>query len=424
MTGLVMSFFVFFFLLSMSEISTDSVSPKKNVILAFSGGLDTSFLVPYLISKGYGVYTATVNTGGFSADEMAVIAQKSKDLGAYGHTAIDAVSELYNDFVVKIIQANYLRGGVYPACVGPERIIAAKKIAELASQMGISVVAHGSTGAGNDQVRFDLALRAMMESVEILAPIRDEGFTRAQEVEYLKTKGVIVPQKNLDYSINVGVLGTTIGGKETKTPLGLVPDEIYPNVATIESAPEIGEEIVIGFEKGVAVSLNGVAMNGLALIDAVKIVAQKHGVGRGAHLGTTILGIKGRIVFEAAALRVLVEAHKELEKSVLTSKQIFWKDHLGVVWGDGVHEGLYFDPVIADIEAMMLSSQRTVTGEVTVRLHKGNIIVVGSKSQYSLMDSAFASYGEENSFWNGRDAQGFSKIYGLEGIIAHKKHQL
>lgn len=420
MTGLVMSFFVFFFYLSMSEISPSATK----VILAFSGGLDTSFLVPYLMEKGYSVYTATVNTGGFTPEEMTAIAQKSKDLGAYGHTAINAVPELYNDFVVKIIQANYLRGGVYPACVGPERIIAAKKIAELASMMGISVVAHGSTGAGNDQVRFDLALRAMMSSVEILAPIRDEGFTRAQEVEYLKTKGVVIPQKNLDYSINVGVLGTTIGGKETKTPLGLVPDEIYPHVATIVSAPEAGEEIEIGFKQGVAVSINGVAMDDLALIDAVKSVAQKHGVGRGAHLGTTILGIKGRVVFEAAALRVLIEAHKELEKSVLTSKQIFWKDHLGVVWGDSVHEGLYFDPVVADIEAMIASSQKTVTGVVTVRLHKGNIIVVGSKSEYSLMDSAFASYGEENSFWNGRDAQGFSKIYGLEGIIAHKKHQL
>lgn len=404
----------------MSEISPSA----KKVILAFSGGLDTSFLVPYLMEKGYSVYTATVNTGGFTPEEMTAIAKKSKDLGAYGHTAINAIPELYNDFVVKIIQANYLRGGVYPACVGPERIIAAKKIAELASMMGITTVAHGSTGAGNDQVRFDLALRARLSSVEILAPIRDEGFTRAQEVEYLKTKGVVIPQKNLDYSINVGVLGTTIGGKETKTPLGLVPDEIYPHVATIVSAPETGEEIEIGFKQGVAASVNGVAMDDLALIDAVKSVAQKHGVGRGAHLGTTILGIKGRIVFEAAALRVLIEAHKELEKSVLTAKQIFWKDHLGVVWGDSVHEGLYFDPVVADIEAMIASSQKTVTGVVTVRLHKGNIIVVGSKSEYSLMDSAFASYGEENSFWNGRDAQGFSKIYGLEGIIAHKKHQL
>ncbi len=396
--------------------------PKaKKIILAFSGGLDTSFLVPYLIEKGYGVYTATVNTGGFSGAEMAAIAKKSKDLGAYGHKEINAVNELYDDFVVKIIQANYLRGGVYPACVGPERIVAAKKIAELASKMGITTVAHGSTGAGNDQVRFDLCLRAMIDNVEILAPIRDEQFTRPQEVAYLKTKGVEVPQKNLDYSINVGVLGTTIGGKETKTPLGLVPDEIYPNIATIESAPNKGEELKIGFEKGVAVSVNSQKMAGLKLIDTIKTVAQRNGVGRGTHLGTTILGIKGRIVFEAAALRVLIEVHKELEKSVLTSKQIFWKDHLGSVWGDSVHEGLYFDPVIEDIEAMIDSSQKTVTGEVTLRLHKGNIIIVGSKSPYSLMDSKFASYGEENSFWNGRDAQGFSKIYGLEGIIAHKK---
>lgn len=413
---------VFYFCIIL--INAPTMANLQKVILAFSGGLDTSFLVPYLMEKGYEVHTVTVNTGGFTNEDMALIAEKSKSLGAASHQAIDAVTDLYEDFVVKVIQTNYLRGGVYPACVGPERIVAAKRIAELAVKMGVSVVAHGSTGAGNDQVRFDLALRAVMDEVTVLAPIRDEQFTRAQEVEYLATKGVVIPQKNLDYSINVGVLGTTIGGKETKTPFGLVPDEIYPNVATVANAPEAGEELTIEFVEGVAVGVNGAPLSGLAMIDAVKSVAQRNAVGRGAHLGTTILGIKGRVVFEAAALRVLIEAHRELEKSVLTSKQIFWKDHLGNVWGDSVHEGLYFDPVVTDIEAMVLSSQKTVTGTVMVKLQKGNIVVVGSKSQYSLMDSAVASYGEENSYWNGRDAQGFSKIYGLEGIIAYKKHHL
>lgn len=394
----------------------------KKIILAFSGGLDTTYLVPYLQDKGYQVITATVNTGGFTSEQLVKIAEKSAKLGAIEHKEIDATSELYDNFVVKVIQANYLRGGVYPACVGPERLVAAQKIAQLAKDMGINVVAHGSTGAGNDQIRFDLALRALIDDVEIIVPIRDEQITRQQEVEFLEARGIQVPPKSLDYSINVGVLGTTVGGGETKGTLGLPPDDVYPFVKAISDTPDEAVTVKIGFKNGVPVSLNSDAMAGITLIDKLRGIAQEHGVGKGSHLGTTILGIKGRVVFESAAISILIAAHKELEKSVLTSKQSFWKDHLGTVWGDMVHEGLYFDPLVSDIEAMIDSSQKNVTGVATIKLHKGNIIIVGSESEYSLLDNNIASYGEENSFWDGRDAKGFAKIYGLEGIIAYKKH--
>ena len=394
----------------------------KKVILAFSGGLDTTFCVPYLQDKGYEVITVTVDTGGFSSVELEDIAGKSKSLGASEHIVVDAKAELYDEFVVKVVQGNYLRGGAYPACVGPERIVAAKAIACVMNEKGIKVVAHGSTGAGNDQVRFDLCLRALVDGVEIIAPVRDEGFTRDFEVEYLKKKGVDVPSSTKDYSVNVGVLGTTIAGKETSSTTGLPNDSVYPGVKSIDDTSDVSAEIEIGFEKGVPVSVNGEKIEGISLIQKLKEIGQEHGIGKGSHLGATILGIKGRIVFEAAAMQILIAAHKELEKSVLTSKQAFWKDHLGTVWGDMVHEGLYFDPVIKDIEALIDSSQKFVTGKVILKLYKGNIIVVGAESEYSLMDKEIADYGEGNSLWNGQEAKGFAKIYGLEGVIAHKKH--
>ena len=324
--------------------------------------------------------------------------------------------------MVKIIQGNYRRGGPYPACVGPERIVTAEAIAKIANDRGITVIAHGSTGAGNDQVRFDLVLRALIPGVTILAPIRDEQWTRDKEVEYLASKGVEVSAATKDYSINVGVLGTTIGGKETKGTLGLPPDEIYPGVQPISKTPDQLEELTIGFERGMPVSLNGITLPSMELLSTVKSLAEKHGVGKGTHLGTTILGIKGRIVFEAAAMHVLIAAHKELEKSVLTSKQIFWKDHLATVWGDMVHEGLAFDPVVTDIEAMIDSSQKFVTGDVVVRFFKGNLEVLGSTGPYSLLDRSVGTYGEENSLWDGRDATGFCKLYGLESVISYRKH--
>ena len=396
----------------------------EKVILAFSGGLDTTYCMPYLQEKGYEVITVTVNTGGFTTEQLEKISTWSKKLGSIEHIEIDAQADLYDEFVAAIIKGNYLRGGTYPACVGPERIVAAKRIAELANQRGIKKIVHGSTGAGNDQVRFDLALRAMITNVEVIVPIRDESLTREQEMEYLKAKGIEMNMSAKDYSINVGVLGTTIGGKETKTPLGLPPDEVYPFVKPIVDTPNEAEELKIAFEHGMPIALNGEEMHGLEIIKAIKSLAEKHGIGKDSHLGTTILGIKGRIVFEAGALKILIAAHRELEKSVLTSKQIFWKDHLSNVWGDLVHEGLYFDPVVKDIEAMINSCEKNVSGEVRIKLLKGNIIVEGSESPHSLLDSSLGIYGEENMAWNGRDAEGFCKIYGLEGLIAYKKNNL
>lgn len=394
----------------------------KKALLAFSGGLDTTFCMPYLQEKGYEVTTITVNTGGFTKEELEKIEAKSKKLGAVEHIFIDAVDEFYEDFVKKVVWANYLRGGSYPACVGPERVVAAKTIAEVAKEKGIHTVVHGSTGAGNDQIRFDLCLRAILPEVEIIAPIRDEQLTRAQEVEYLKERGIEVDVGAKDYSVNVGVLGTTIGGKETGTTESLPPDDVFPFVKPLKECGD-GVKMTLKFEKGEVVEVNGEAIVGVPMIQKIRKIAEDNGVGKGSHLGTTILGIKGRIVFEAAAMKVIIAAHTELEKSVLTSKQVFWKNHLGTVWGDMVHEGLYFDPVITDIEAMMQSSQETVSGEVYINLVKGNVYLIGSKSKFSLMDSSIASYGEENAFWDGRDAQGFAKIYGLEGVIANHKRK-
>ena len=311
------------------------------LILAFSGGLDTTFCIPYFQDKGYEIVTITVNTGGFSPEELQEIAQKSADLGAIEHIQIDAADQLYQQFVTKIIQANYLRSGTYPACVGPERIIAAQKIAEVSLKKNITTIAHGSTGAGNDQVRFDLALKALVPNVEILAPIRDEGFTRENELKFLKEKGIDVSDQSKDYSINVGVLGTTIGGKETKGTLGLPPDKIYPTVKPIDQSLAEPEKITISFEKGTPTAINGKSIEGAELIQELNELTSKHGYGKDSHLGSTILGIKGRIVFEAPALKLLIKAHQELEKSVLTSKQQFWKNHLGTVWGDLIHEGLF-----------------------------------------------------------------------------------
>jgi argininosuccinate synthase len=395
-----------------------------SIILAFSGGLDTTFCIPYLKEEGYDVITATVNTGGFTKKELIEIAEKSKTLGASEHFQLDAEDELYDHYVTKIIQGNYLRGGSYPACVGPERIVAAKAIAELAKEKNITAVAHGSTGAGNDQVRFDLVLKALIPGVTIIAPIRDKGLTRAQEIQYLQEKGIEVPAGAKDYSINIGVLGTTIGGKETTGTMGLPPEEVYPSVTPLKNTPDAPAEITITFKEGMPVALNGEALSSVQFIQKIKALADKHGIGKGSHLGTTILGIKGRIAFEAAAMSVLIDAHKELEKSVLTSKQIFWKDHLATVWGDMIHEGLAFDPLIQDIEAFIGSSQKFVSGEVKVQLFKGNIIPIGSTSEYSLLDTSLGVYGEENSLWDGKDAAGFCKIYGLEGVIAHQKHNL
>jgi argininosuccinate synthase len=362
-----------------------------------------------------------VDTGSFSAAERAAIAARSKEVGAVAHHHLDARETFYTDFVSWVIKANYMRGGVYPACVGPERVVAAKAVAELAQRLGIDTVVHGSTGAGNDQIRFDLALRVLAPGLTVLAPIRELGLTRAAETAYLRERGFPVSDAVKDYSINVGLLGTTIGGKETLGTLGVPAESAYTLTTAPEQAPNTPETLTIQFQDGLPVALDGTRYaDGCALIGALNARAGAHGIGRGVHLGTTVLGIKGRVAFEAPALVTLISAHVELEKAVLTSKQIFWKGQLGTLYGDMLHEGLYFDPLMRDLEAFMASSQGRVTGTVSLSLYKGHVTILGSQSPFSLMAHDVAVYGEQNAYWSGRDAEGFSRLYGLEGLIAAK----
>jgi argininosuccinate synthase len=391
------------------------------IVLAFSGGLDTSFCVPYL-RETYGepVYTATINTGGLTDQEAAAVERRALDLGAEKHVLIDGRQDLFDEHLSYLVKGNVLRGGVYPLCVGPERVTQAKKVIEVARQMGARAVAHGSTGAGNDQVRFDVALRLLAADLEIITPIRALALSRQDTTAYLREHGFDVPDKTTTYSINRGLWGTTIGGRETLSTSEPLPDDAYPDTTTPADAPDEAAEIVIGFENGIPVSLDSTVMDPIVLIEALNSQAASHGVGRGIHVGDTILGIKGRVAFEAPAPIVLITAHRELEKIVLTRWQRFQKDHLADFYGQMLHEGQYFDPVMRDIEAYLDSSQKPVTGSVHVRLFKGNVQVLGCQSPYSMFDTGVATYGETNELWDGRDAQGFTQIYGVQALLARR----
>ncbi len=389
---------------------------KKKVVLAFSGGLDTSFCVLWLKKQGFEVVTLTVDTGGFTKKDLAQIKNQADILNVSNHITKSAKGEFYDQIVTYVIKGNLLRGGVYPLCAGPERIIIAQKLVEVAASENAEYVAHGSTGAGNDQVRFDVAIKTLALNLKIIAPIRDLNITRNQEVEYLRKLNVPVNSISKSYSINKGLLGVTIGGKETKNSWESPPDEVYPGIRPFEKTPDMPEEIIINFQKGLP-------LNGIKIMKKLEDLGGKHGVGKGIHLGTTILGIKGRIAFAAPAITILIKAHTELEKLVLTKWQLFWKNQLSEVYGNFLHEALYYDPVMRDIEALINSSQDNVTGKVKVRLYKGNIVIVGVKSPYSLLNKKVAVYGEENTLWNGRDAAGFTKIYGIQSILtARLKH--
>ncbi|CAM3248734.1 argininosuccinate synthase [Rhodothermus bifroesti] len=390
-----------------------------SIVLAFSGGLDTSFCVPYL-RETYKepVYTVTVNTGGFTAEALAEIEALSQRLGAAGHFTLDGRYELFRDHLSYLIKGNVLRGGVYPLCVGPERIVQARKVVELARQLGARAIAHGSTGAGNDQVRFDVALRILADDLEILTPIRELGLSRAAATAYLRERGIAVPEKKTAYSINRGLWGTTIGGRETHTTTDPLPDEAYPDTVSPAQAPDTPLELTLTFTQGIPTALDGEALDPVTLIERLNQLGAAHGVGRGIHVGDTILGIKGRVGFEAPAALILITAHRELEKIVLTRWQRYQKDHLADFYGMLLHEGQYFDPVMRDIEAFLDSSQTVVTGTVGVRLFKGNIEVLGCDSPYSLFNARVATYGEQNRLWDGRDAQGFTRIYGVQALLA------
>lgn len=397
----------------------------KKAILAFSGGLDTSFCVLWLKEKGYQVITCTVDTGGFTKAEFKEIEAKAKELGVLKHISIDAKKEFYKKVVTYIIRGNLQRGGIYPLCVGPERIIQAAKVVETAREENAKIIVHGSTGAGNDQVRFDTAVRILYPECQILAPIRDLGMTRKKETEYLLSHGFAVSQKSTGYSVNTGILGTTIGGGETKNSWESPPENVYPGYSgsNVSKSPI---ELMISFKEGLPVDIkvqrlmNNIT-DGLNILQLLNQIGNKYGIGRGIHLGTTILGIKGRVAFSAPGISILIKAHQELEKLVMTQNQLFWKETLCQVYGNLIHESSYFDALGRDIEKFIESSQKHVTGLVRLKLFDGYMKVLGAKSPYSLMDLQMAIYGEENKLWDGRDAAGFSKIYGIESLIWQSK---
>ena len=389
---------------------------KRPLALAFSGGLDTSYCVPRLTEQGYAVHTVYVNTGGATDDERAAIRRQAERVGAVQHHEVDAREEVFSRFVTWLIQGNVLRGEVYPLSVAAERTQQALSVIAVAREIGAEAVAHGSTGAGNDQVRFDIALRVLAPELAIVTPIRDEGLTRERAIAYLAERGLPVPAKASAYSVNAGLWGTTWGGGWTHDTWAGPPAELLDPPAEAPGPTEL----VIGWDHGIPVSLDGTTLSGPDLIARLSELSARYGLGRNIHVGETALGIKGRIGFEAGAALLLIAAHRELEKLVLTKWQLFWKDQLGRFYGDRLHEGHYFDPALRDIEAMFRSSQQRVTGETRVRLAPGRFMVVGSRSPYSMMDRSVATYGEENRLWTGDEARAFARIGAIPSLLAER----
>ncbi|HRR62625.1 MAG TPA: argininosuccinate synthase [Paludibacteraceae bacterium] len=381
---------------------------KEKVVLAFSGGLDTSFCVKYLSEeKGFDVYTAIANTGGFSEEDLKKIEEKAYQLGAVKHVTLDITREFYEKGIKYMVFGNVLRNGTYPISVSSERIFQAIAIINYAKEIGANYVAHGSTGAGNDQVRFDLTFQVLAPEINIIAPIRDLSLTREYEIDYLKQHGYEADFKKMEYSINKGLWGTSIGGKETLKSEQTLPEEAYPSQVT-----EKDEKIIsIEFEKGEICGINGEKnTDKIALIQQLENIASKYGIGRDMHIGDTIIGIKGRVAFEAAAPILIINAHKMLEKHTLTKWQQYWKDQLGTWYGMFLHEALYLEPVMRDIEKFLESSQKNVSGTVYIKLRPYCFTLVGVDSPFDLMKTELGEYGETNKGWTAEEVKGFIKM--------------
>lgn len=393
---------------------------KKKVVLAFSGGLDTSFCCIYLAQDlNLEVHSVVVNTGGFDEKELKQIEERALSLGVASHNVIDETPNYYNDSIKYLIFGNVLKNATYPLSVSAERVCQATAIANYAKKIGAECVAHGSTGAGNDQVRFDMIFDILIPNVEVITPIRDLKLSREEEIDYLKKHGVEINAEKAKYSINKGLWGTSVGGKETLTSNEYLPEESWPTPIT-KTNPE---RISIDFIKGEPVALNNEKMTSVEVIQKLQELAQPFGIGRDIHVGDTIIGIKGRVGFEAASPIILVKAHHTLEKHVLTKWQLSWKDQLGTFYGNFLHEGQFHDPIMRDIEAFLQSSQETVNGKVIVELHPNYFTIIGIESENDLMSSKFGTYGEMNNSWTGEDVKGFSKIFGNQVSIWHKVNQ-
>ncbi len=392
---------------------------NKKVVLGFSGGLDTSYCVKYFTDElGYEVHTIIVNTGGFSQAELAKIEAHAFALGAKTHVCVDAVNNYYNSIIKYLIFGNCLKNNTYPLSVSAERLSQALHIAEHAKTMKADAVAHGSTGAGNDQVRFDMIFNIMIPGVEIITPIRDKKLSREEEIAYLKSKGVDMNFEKSTYSINKGLWGTSVGGKETLNSNGMLHEEAWPTQVDKTLAPR---QVKLHFVKG---ELKGIDEkqfdNPVEAIQNLQSITGAYGVGRDIHVGDTIIGIKGRVGFEAAAPMIIIKAHHALEKHVLTKWQLSWKDQLSQFYGNWLHEGQIMDPVMRDIEQYFESAQQQVTGDVFVHLELYRFYITGVSSAYDLMSSQFGKYGEMNNGWTGEDVRGFTKIFGNQTSIFHQ----
>ncbi|MCC4227787.1 argininosuccinate synthase [Zunongwangia profunda] len=385
----------------------------KKVVIAYSGGLDTSYCAKSLSNEGFEVHAVSVNTGGFSKEEVQKIGDNAKKIGATTYKNIDAVSSFYTKVVKYLIFGNVLKNNTYPLSVSAERIVQAIEIINYAKEIGAKYIAHGSTGAGNDQVRFDMIFQIIAPEIEIITPIRDKQLSRQEEIDYLKENGVEMNWEKSKYSVNKGLWGTSVGGAETLTSNEPLPESAFPSQL---SEKEIGK-ISLSFTKGELTAINDKENSPENNIQILEEIAKKYAIGRDIHVGDTIIGIKGRVGFEAAAASIIIKSHHLLEKHTLSKWQLQHKDYVANWYGTHLHEGQYLDPVMRDFEALLQSSQERVTGKVFVSLHPYRFVLDGISSPYDLMNSNFGNYGEENKAWTASDAKGFIKILSNAGKI-------
>ncbi len=389
------------------------MATKQKVVLAFSGGLDTSYCVKYLSAQGLEVYSAIVNTGGFSSDELKEIEQKALRLGVVKHVTLDETDAYYTQCIRYLVFGNVLKNNVYPLSVSAERVFQSLAIARYAKEVGADAVAHGSTGAGNDQVRFDAAFNVLIPGVEILTPIRDLKLSRDEEITFLKQHGVEQDWSKAQYSINKGLWGTTVGGKETLTSDQYLPESAFPT----QLSKHEPEEITLHFTKGELTGLNGQTMPPVLAIQRLAELAQPFAIGRDIHIGDTIIGIKGRVGFEAAAPLIIIKAHHTLEKHTLTKAQLTLKELCAAQYGTMLHEGQFLEPAMRNIETLLSDTQASVTGVAKVYLAPYRFHIVGIQSPHDLMQAKFGKYGEMNNAWTGNDVRGFAKIVSNQAMM-------
>lgn len=392
---------------------------NQQILLAFSGGLDTTFCAAWLKNeKQFEVHAVTIDTGGFTKDDLQLIEQRAMLAGAKSWQAIDGKAEYYDKCIKHLVFGNVLKNGTYPLSVSAERVMQAILLAKAATKMNISSIAHGSTGAGNDQVRFDMLLEILVPLVEIVTPVRDLRYSRDQEIAYLRQHAIEFDFTKATYSVNKGLWGTSVGGKETLTSHLHLPEEAWPTAVTKTDS----EVLTLHFSHGEISAVNGEDCSGESAIARVHALAAPYGIGRDIHIGDTIIGIKGRVGFEAAAPLIIIKAHHTLEKHVLSKWQLYWKDQLSVWYGNWLHEGQYFEPAMRDIEALMANTQTNVTGTVEILLQPYRFTILGIHSPNDLMQSQAGQYGEMNNGWTGEDVKGFTKIFGQQVKNYHQLH--